>query len=289
MSNSLYFELPQSYCIDVSGGDAVAVVNNLCTNDVRGLAEGKACEAFITNLRGWVVAHCCVQRSATGLRLLGSHSSPASICEHIDRYIIREDARIQDRSSEFAIFIMEDSPKAESADLSQLEMLPLPVIPNGVLGIVAADDVDAFHQSLQSSGYRLGNADEFEARRILSFWPLDGREISEKTLPQELDRDRSAISFTKGCYLGQETIARLDARGQLQKKLCLLEFSQGLAEIGQTLRQGDKEVGSLSSVAQLDGKCFGLALLKRGAFATGTELECEGLACQVMQHSPDPV
>ncbi len=80
-------------------------------------------------------------------------------------------------------------------------------------------------------------------------------------MPQELDRDTKAISFTKGCYLGQETVARLDALGEVQRKLCLVELDGWGVQAARKLVDQDKEVGSLTSIAPelVDGKRLALA------------------------------
>ena len=64
----------------------------------------------------------------------------------------------------------------------------------------------------------------FDAARIESGTPLFGRDITDENLPQEIDRDRLAISFTKGCYLGQETVARIDALGHVNRLLRAVKF-----------------------------------------------------------------
>ena len=71
----------------------------------------------------------------------------------------------------------------------------------------------------------LAVSDSLNAARIEHGWPIYGLDFSDANLPQEIARDPYAISFTKGCYLGQETVARLDALGQVQKKMVLLQIS----------------------------------------------------------------
>ena len=144
--------------------------------------------------------------------------------------------------------------------------------------------------TLISSGSQLCDEHLFQWLRISSFWPLQPYDFGEKTIPQELDRDARAISFTKGCYLGQETIARLDARGQLQKKLCLLEISDSDSphqlHAGDQLKLGDKEVGQLTSIANFPESNLwrALALVRRGNFLPGTEMECHGQIARVVPH-----
>ena len=137
---------------------------------------------------------------------------------------------------------------------------------------VQADDVD--HADLAD---RFGDEGHLGPDQVLV--------LDRGRTGQELDRDRQAISFTKGCYLGQETIARLDARGQLQKKLCLIELtpSREIA-IGATLYNGEKEVGHITSLARdpASGSVRALAILRRGNFAAGTQLTGNGFEAQVL-------
>ncbi|MCC6511323.1 MAG: hypothetical protein IT423_19635, partial [Pirellulaceae bacterium] len=138
------------------------------------------------------------------------------------------------------------------------------------LSLVPLDQASQWEETLIAAGCTRGEAAEFETGRVQNFWPVAGREISERTLPQELDRDVLAISFNKGCYLGQETVARLDAMGEVQRKLCLVEL-HGIEEIvtPQALVRDGKEVGSLTSAAPLaaDGRRLGLALMRRGSMS----------------------
>lgn len=287
MAENFYFHLPDGFCVELVGKDAVAVLNNLCTNDIVKLPLGESCEAFITNLRGWVVAHTIALKQTGRLLLLGQHPTPQSICGHIDRYIIREDAQVLDRTSETGLLLVNQSQVCrKAAETLAADWAPAPILKQGNLLCVAHDRLKTLEDMLAESGYRRAEPAEFEWNRIRSFWPRAGREITEKTLPQELDRDASAISFTKGCYLGQETIARLDARGQLQKKLCLLQVVHGAdhMQAGETVKQGDRSVGEITSIASGDAGAFALAFLKRGFFEPGTELECS--AGEVLVVSP---
>ena len=278
MSDDLgtFYKLPHGFWIEVVGTDALALVNNLCTNDLVGMKEFESCECFITNLKGWTVSHAIARKLPDRIQLVGQHPSPSLICEHLDRYVIREDAKIADLTSQHTLLVIEE------ADLPAQ-------IPEGVVHlpsalqsheiVVAPKDQEASLVAMLGRGaslgeLNLGSDSEFEELRVASFWPEKGREIGEKTIPQELDRDTQAISFTKGCYLGQETIARLDARGQLQRKLCRIQFEVGSSlAIDVSLMHAEKEVGKVTSISLSSGQA--LAFLKRGAFEVGTKLQSD--------------
>lgn len=239
---------------------------------------------------------------------MGSHESSLKICNHIERYIIREDASIYDRSNTHALLVIGDGPVDHSKENTgqhapnltdsgiQIDDAGpflfgcyLPILDAGSCVVCyQRERVEEAERRYVASGSQLCSEQLFQWLRISNFWPLHPSDIGEKTIPQELDCDARAISFTKGCYLGQETIARLDARGQLQKKLCRLEISHGdlpqQLQIGDQLMAGDKEVGQITSIAKSpEGNLWrALALLRRGNFLPGTELQCLGHIARVL-------
>src|SRR5262249_53366715 len=89
-----------------------------------------------------------------------------------------------------------------------------------------------------------------ESARLEAGFPLFGQDITEDNLPQEVGRDAQAISFTKGCYLGQETVARIDALGHVNRRLVGLKFSgTEIPQIGAAIIAGDQQVGRVTSAA----------------------------------------
>lgn len=279
--------------LEITGSDALKVLNNLTTNQLADLAVGNDCETFVTDLRGWTVAHGFIHHTQHGVRLLGQHPQPEVVCNHIDRYIIREDARVKDLSVNHALLLVDGA--ADEATLkntlSGLMAEPLsdwhslfcPLLgPTSQLCYGPAD-VSSAAALQELSGSDSSNA-RYELLRIRNFWPRMGQDIGEKCIPQELDRDAQAISFTKGCYLGQETIARLDARGQLQKKLCRVRIAADGIQPQSSLQQGEKEVGRITSAAYdpVEEVTYALAFIRRGCFEPGTELHCQQVLATVL-------
>ncbi|MEZ6080879.1 MAG: hypothetical protein R3C56_35985 [Pirellulaceae bacterium] len=256
-----------------------------------------------------MVAHVGVLKQMDRVWLL-PHASPSTIATHIDRYIIREDAVVSDVSQEYALFIVGDGIVEHVA--SQTEGLvsdgnasadhltpvsanslfepsnlfafacPLPIFGQRTLLLCCpAERAEQAIETLSANGSEFCTAERFEWLRISSFWPLHPSDIGDKTIPQELDRDQQAISFTKGCYLGQETIARL-TRGQLQKKLCLIELSSTGEYVGDALTNGEKEVGHITSRAIQPVPFPRTSHLRRGNFAAGTRLTGNGFEAHVL-------
>jgi folate-binding protein YgfZ len=122
-----------------------------------------------------------------------------------------------------------------------------------------------------------------EAIRIEERLPAPA-DIVDKTLPQELDRDGRAICFTKGCYLGQETVARIDALGHVNRRLALLAIDAATPPLpGSSVTSAGEPVGTLTSscLSPRVGTAAGLALVqRRGLESAG--LEVAGAAARVV-------
>jgi folate-binding protein YgfZ len=118
----------------------------------------------------------------------------------------------------------------------------------------------------------------WERARIEAFWPWYGVDLDDRNLPQEAGIDARAISFKKGCYLGQETVARLDALGQVQKRLVRLTFERKPeVSLPHSIEVDGKEIGTLTSFAEMeDGSGMGLAMIRRSHFASGTQFDISG-------------
>ncbi|RMF37331.1 MAG: hypothetical protein D6753_17755 [Planctomycetota bacterium] len=311
---AVLWPVPSAFRIDVVGPDALSVLHNLTTNDVRRLEIGSGCETFLTNVRGQVLVHAITVRLPDRMAIMGLHPEPESLRAHIDRYIIREEAEVRDRSSDTETLVLvgrdaatglqamranaalaaaakvgnaepidgsteDNAADASAANATDLVHANLPWSIPAVWINASRDVSDRLRAVLQELDVHRLSETEFEGLRVAARWPKPGAEIGDKTLPQELDRDAQAISFTKGCYLGQETVARLDARGQVQKKLALLQLPAGLsAAPSDPVTCDDQVAGVLTSVAaQPDGSSLALAYLKRGFFDGSQPLQVGGV------------
>ncbi len=143
---------------------------------------------------------------------------------------------------------------------------------------VSISDRQRTRESLLEDGFQEGSAAAWGVLRIEDRFPLFGTDFDSSNLPQEVNRDDNAISFTKGCYLGQETIARIDALGHVNQKLVALQFAgDTVPPPGTELLLNDKAVGRVTSSCW-SPKCeapLALAMIRRGANDDGTELRSE--------------
>lgn len=311
--------------VDVVGRDAARVANNLCTAPLLQLTPNTGCEAFFTDIRGKTLGHFCVFATDQGLRLIGAGNQAETIAAHFDRYTIREDAVVTDRTNDFIGLLVDHQTLIElegeldfgqtlspnSLACSKLETpntggelaayqvpwLGMDPVNGGGLGgrpaVLIAGTPDALQSwmtrsqpKLQSIGADMLDTAQFHAMRVKAGFPWYGADLDDKNLPQEIDRDSMAISFTKGCYLGQETVARLDALGQVQKKLVLWQINAAKQPpVDTQLTVGENVVGRLTSVVPGDHPDQWLALgyARRTHFEPGSVAQWKGEGEAVVQ------
>jgi folate-binding protein YgfZ len=141
----------------------------------------------------------------------------------------------------------------------------------------AREDLATVWSELLQAGARPCGEQALDAARIEAGHPIYGRDISDKNLPQEIGRDQHAISFVKGCYLGQETVARIDALGHVNKTLVGVRFhGEQIPQPGLALTSADGQtVGEVTSAAW-SGRLrspLALAYVRRGHNAHWTRLQ----------------
>jgi hypothetical protein len=157
--------------------------------------------------------------------------------------------------------------------------------PDGFEICAEAADLPAVRDALVVAGARPCAAAAFDAARIEWGFPLFGRDISDKNLPQEVARDARAISFVKGCYLGQETVARIDALGHVNRTLVGVRFSSNSERVEpMELASDGTNAGSITSATyspHLDSQ-IGLAYVRRGKNTPGTQLKSAAVDAEVV-------
>ena len=255
--------------IEFTGADRAKFLHNLCTNAVRDLPAGRGCEAFVLDVKGHIVGHVFlfVGPESVVLETVPGHAE--KLLAHFDRYLIREDVQLHDRSTEWAeLFLSGPNVAAILTNLgakvpeNRLDHNPAEIAgrqvwlrrvdlagPVGFLIACRRDDFPTVQCRLSTDAVPC-DAEAFETARIEAGTPFYGRDITAENLPQEIDRDRLAISFTKGCYLGQETVARIDALGHVNRLLRLVKFpGETVPPTGTELMtaESDKPVGHVTS------------------------------------------
>jgi folate-binding protein YgfZ len=150
------------------------------------------------------------------------------------------------------------------------------------LAVGAEPALAALGARLIAAGAVAGDERDLHASRILYGWPALGAEIDERTLPQEVRYDQiGGVSYTKGCYTGQETVARLHFRGHTNRELRGLHWRKPQPLDSRMIQKGDREVGSVRSTLSLEDRAIGLGLIRREV-SVGEELVAGGQPATVV-------
>lgn len=294
-ASAALFDLPGWAHIELTGADRAKFLHNFCTNDVRGLAPGQACEAFVTSVQGKILAHVFIFAEPDALWIDAAPGLAEKVVNHLSKYHISEDVEIADRTGDLsAIYLV--GPRSDevlarcridvpttlpghaqaalpqrAVSIRRNDFLRMP----GYMLVTHPTALAALREQLLKGGAVAGGKEAFDALRITAGFPEYGADITEANLAQEANRTAQAISFTKGCYLGQEPIARIDALGHVNQQMRLLRLVDGpRPAVEDEIVAGETDprpAGRVTSVA-IDyetGLPIALALVRRGHDALG--------------------
>ena len=250
----------------VEGPDAASFLQGQLSQDVAGMAPGAVALSFLLDPQGKVVAVLRVTRRAPDtFRLDGDPGTGPAVLARLQRYKLRTKA-------ELALFEGASYAAARSASLPKPEGavdLPWP-------GLAGWDlPVEGVTRALP--GGRVVPASALDGVRVAALVPA-AQDLDDRAIPAETGLVDAAASFTKGCYTGQELVARMDSRGGAAPRPLRRVVGEGSppeAGASLTARTSGKPAGSLTTVAATDAGWAGLALVPR-AVAVGDELEVDG-------------
>ena len=248
------------------GADRQKWLHNFCTAEIKDLQPGQGCEAFVLNVKGKTIAHVIILASKYDLTMLMLGEPDISLLDHFNKYIITEDVTVEDIGENFRLWYVSgqklDSMFSKSVTSQELYAHGL-VRDRSIAvrtNISRKNDWFTLVTKTESiskwyGGVKELDAEAFEALRIRGGWPITGKEVTLDRLPQEFCRDEQAISFDKGCYLGQETVARIDALGHVNYLMARLEWQAELVP-GIELTRDEKVVGKVTSALGNNGLGF---------------------------------
>jgi len=301
------FHLHGRALLTVDGEDRVRWLNGMVSNDVaklRAETDHSGCYALLLTPKGRIVTDLHILQRGDTLWLELDASVVDSVRERLEKYVIADDVRITDRTRDYARFGLEGPgaavilqralsaapPTAANAWKSYtLGGFDVTVAAFGWSGepgfqlFVEREGGDAVDRAIRDAG-RSGNlveADEetLEVLRIEAGIPRVGAELDEEVLPAEADLVERAIAFDKGCYTGQEIVARLDSRGRVQHRLVGLTFSgdgvsgDALPAPGAVLEVAGRATGEVTSACHsASAGSIGLGYVRREHATPGTEV-----------------
>jgi folate-binding protein YgfZ len=287
---------PGHGAIDVLGPDAAEYLQGQLTNDVEALAVGEGQYAALLDRKGHMQTDLRLLRVGAEAILLDTEPATKDVAlRHLTMYSVGRDVQVVDSSAKRA-FISVIGPRAAelagTAPLPEFANEPITVAGVDALAVGTRAGIDLLHPAaerervvatLLGAGAVEVSAEAAEILRIEAGVPRFGAEMDASTMPAEAAIVDDAVSFTKGCYIGQETVARLHYKGKPNRHLRGLNLS-AVAAPGAALRLGEKEVGTLGGavVSPAFGP-IGLAIVRREA-EPGTELAVgeDGVTAEVV-------
>lgn len=243
----------------VGGPDRLSWLQGLLTNDVAALPVGGVCDAAYLTPQGRMITDLRVMHLEDQTLLDVPASLSATLAARLDGLLFSEDAQIADVSQRFVLIDLH-GPKAPEVRHAAATMLgehattvvtDAPFHVPGFSIIATVERADAIVTSLIAHGGVETTLATLDVLRVEAGRPAFLIDMDEHTLPLEANLEERAISFTKGCYVGQEVIVRVMHRGQgrVAKKLVGLTFEKGEApKPGDKVLSADREIGKLTSV-----------------------------------------
>jgi folate-binding protein YgfZ len=302
------FALPGRGVLEVRGADRVRWLDGMLTNDVKALAAagpGAGCHALLLTRQGRIVTDLHVLLDAEVVRLELERSFLPGVRDRLLGYVIADDVAFADASEATARLALE-GPRARdvlAASGAQADLAPdawaerqvaghaVRVAAYGFTGLpafqlfVPAERAAALRADLLAAGAAQGlvegSPELLECLRVEAGTPWAGRELDESALPAEVRLER-AVSPTKGCYTGQEVVARMRSRGRVSQLLVGLRLERTPPPPRAPLERGGRRVGELTSaVTSPRFGPIGLGFVQRDLAEPGTDLEVGGVAARV--------
>lgn len=297
MHHTLLIDRSDRGRFELSGANAVATLNGLVTNDVAALKPGQGQYAAALTAKGKIVADMVVLMLGDRLQLHTSPIAAPGLGAMLAKFVNPRFAALNDATAATADLTLTGpaaaailsgasggSPTEE--DLAALpsfwhvagaiDTAPVTIVRLPSIGgdnssvysvILSRDAVDRVGTRLRAAGAVDGTEAMMETLRVESGYPAWGIDMDENTLPQEANLDEMhAVSYTKGCYIGQETVARIHFRGHVNRSLRRLAFSDGIQPPrGAVLQDSEhRGIGEVRSTACSEREgAIGIGMVRR--------------------------
>ena len=270
----------------VVGNDRVTWLNGLLTCDLKPLKPGQGAYGLALTKVGRIITDAWVLLGAEQVLVGVDRARSESFRDSLDRFLIMEDCELElrdgyrwidlhgERSQELAEGLKKALPNAV--------VLWAPINPSGLGGAtlcLSETDAAQVFVWLKDAGAEVVDQHGWDRFRVEHRIPEWGHEFDEKTYPQEATLERMAVSFTKGCYLGQEVVCMLEMRGKLQRRVAVVAAAaESQIEQGtDVVSDSGETVGSITTAKHV-GDTRALAMMKASVIAAGKKFragECE--------------
>ncbi|HEV8124947.1 MAG TPA: hypothetical protein VGP80_11920 [Gemmatimonadales bacterium] len=274
--------LPRSAVFEIRGAGSLDCLQGLLTNDLVKPGPGSVVYGALLTPKGMIVSDAWILRRRDTITLVLPIEGRSAALEVFQRTLPPRLALLEDRTGAVGIAYMlgdQSLPVLLNTDLHAPENAGRVREPEDNGGVCVARVAGSYFHALllaeveplaqavakitRADGV-LGDQSDIDAARILAGWPALGAEIDVRTLPQEVRFDEiGGVSYTKGCYVGQETVARVHFRGHPNRELRGLRWDQPAPLGDRSIMAGEKEVGTVRSTLALPDRRLGLAPIRR--------------------------
>lgn len=254
---ALFVDLAWRGVIEMTGRDRVLFLHGMCTNDIKKLQPGQGCMAAIVNRQGKMVAEMIVHVTENALLLQVDRSNLQKTIDALSKFLVADDVTL--KIADIAVIGIY-GPHARAllgaGDLPDFHGIPRDgallagnrtIAPEGfdlLVPAAKAGEVDR----LPALGMEPAGFEAYEELRIESGFPRWGADMDDTVLPMEAGLEPIAISYAKGCYIGQEVIQRVKTYSEPPRTLVHLDV-EGVAP-GDMIMAGDGEIGQVTSAAR---------------------------------------
>ena len=293
--------------IALTGSDRATFLHALLTNEIADLQQGKGTYAAYLTPQGRMISDMRVIETGSRMLLSVAREVAAPLADRFDKLVFSEDVQAKDLSGDLTVVGVHGPSAARmiqaATGTSVIDLIDqydsitsneITIVRDDALGLpgydiyVPAAGADALAASLGSAGAVAMTEETAETLRIEAARPRFGLDMSTDTIPLEAGLDDRAISFTKGCYVGQEVIIRVKHRGHgrvARRLVSIVLFDAAVPPRGSKIFAGERAVGEVTSAALSPRHEAPLALgyVKSEHAVAGTELSVNGSQARVYQ------
>ncbi|HEY4054574.1 MAG TPA: folate-binding protein [Terriglobales bacterium] len=269
LSSGCGFHVLEQSLTSLKGADRVRWLNGMVTNNIRDLTPGNGVYAFVLTPQGQIRGDLYAFNRGESLVIETERAQTETLLPLLRRYIIMDKVEVEDLSGAVGVVGLVGPKSAATLaaiGLNAGELKPLQISElswsGNAITVVRKDHpvVDSFElwapseivasltEALRERGAIEVSVQTLEVLRIASGTPKIGQDIREKTLPQETGQDR-ALNFNKGCFIGQEIVERIRARGAVHRTLAGFEVEGPSPVPGEKIQSEGKDAGEITSVA----------------------------------------
>jgi folate-binding protein YgfZ len=272
--------------VEVTGKDSRRFLNNMLSNDINSLAVGQGTHALLLDIKGHIQADMKVYSFSDRFLIVCQHYLVADVISQLDRYIISEDVTLREVTDDWfmAQILGPDAEKflgergVSSFPPDSYSFIPAEISGHACKlirlgpGFAVLAEQEKNETLLDALHGRWAGMKAFDIYRIECGLPLMNRDMDHTNFPQEAGLD-AALNFKKGCYLGQEVMARIDAQGRVNRRLMGV-VSSDVLEAGELLHTHGRDAGKVTSptFSLLLNQPFALAYVRREFNSEGQQL-----------------